>query len=498
MGSVYLGVDIGTQSAKALCYDADERRVIAVTSSKLDLISRSDGTQEQLAEWWITALRDCLSQINKDIKRRVVAVGVSGQQHGFVPLGADGDVLAPVKLWCDTATVAECDQITSNFGGVERCIRDVGNPILPGYTASKIRWLKNHKPDAYRQLDTILLPHDYINFYFTGERIMECGDASGTGLLDVRNRCWHAGMVAAVDEDRDLSTCLPLLSDSSSTIGQLRTDVASELGLPAGIPVSAGGGDNMMAAIGTGSVSPGNISVSLGTSGTLFGFSDKPVVDSEGEIAAFCSSTGGWLPLLCTMNCTVSTELTRGVLGLEIEEMEQLILDSKPGADGVVTLPFYNGERSPNLPDAKGCIFGLDGSNYSSGNLLRSAMESAVFGLRRGLDVFRRSGVNIDSIRLTGGGAASASWRQMAADIFNLPVSVQKIDEGAALGAALQAMWAHQKQTNGSLTIEELADQHLELDESRGCNPRAESVGDYSEHYQHYLRHLEAATLIYS
>jgi len=495
--SIYLGIDIGTQSVKALCYDAKRRQLAAVSSSGLDLISEMDGTREQLAEWWLVAINDCLSQIDSGIRQRVVAIGISGQQHGFVPLAADGSVLAPVKLWCDTVTVAECEQITANFGGEQRCIAEVGNAILPGYTAPKIRWLKNHRPDEYQRLATILMPHDYVNFYLTGERVMEYGDASGTGLLDVRSRSWHGGMLAAVDEDRDLASCLPPLVEPEACVGQLRADVAAALGLPPGIPVSSGGGDNMMAAIGTGNVVSGRLTVSLGTSGTLFTFSNSPIVDEAGRLAAFCASSGGWLPLLCTMNCTISTELTRRLLQVEIDELDERVAAVPLGANGVMTLPFFNGERSPNLPRGKGCILGLDDSNYSPDNLLRSAMESAVYGLRAGLDVFREQGCDITAVRLTGGGSRSAVWRQMVADIFDLPVTVQHIDEGAALGAALQALWMHSDQHGSGASIALIADEHVEIDSSRSCDPNTEAVTAYKQHYEHYLQHVDAVSPLY-
>ncbi len=495
--SIYLGIDIGTQSVKALCYDADDRQLAAVSGSPLELASESDGTREQAAEWWLAGVRDCLSQIDPAIKQRIAAIGISGQQHGFVPLAADGSVLTPVKLWCDTATLAECEQITANFGGEQRCIQQVGNAILTGYTAPKIRWLKNHRPDEYKRLATILLPHDYVNFYLTGERAMEYGDASGTGLLDVRSRSWHAGMLAAVDEDRDLTPCLPPLIEPDACVGRLLADVAAELGLPAGIPVSSGGGDNMMAAIGTGNVAPGRLTVSLGTSGTLFAFSDSPVVDKTGRLAAFCASSGGWLPLLCTMNCTVSTELTRNLLGVAIDELDERVAVVPPGANGVMTLPFFNGERSPNLPQGKGCILGLDDTNYSPDNLLRSAMESAIYGLRTGLDAFREQGCDIASIRLTGGGSRSAIWRQMVADVFDLPVTVQHINEGAVLGAALQASWMHLGQQGRGTSIAEIVDEHLEIDSSRSCDPNAEAVTAYKQHYKYYLHHVDVVSPLY-
>lgn len=495
---MFLGIDVGTQSVKALLYDAQTRRVVAIQSAALPLTSKPDGTREQLAQWWINAIEQCLAGFVRKDKARVAAIAVSGQQHGFVPLAANGDVLAPVKLWCDTSTMAECKQITDNFGGVERCIAEVGNAVLPGYTASKIRWLKNHRPDEYTRLASILLPHDYINFYLTGERIMEHGDASGTALLDIRRREWHPGMLAAVDADRDLAAALPPLAESGSAIGQLRAEVAATLGLPPGIPVATGGGDNMMAAIGTGNVSAGHMTVSLGTSGTLFASTDHPVIDPQGALAGFCSSTGGWLPLLCTMNCTVSTELSRAVFGLDIADLERCVASAPIGSQGVLTLPFYNGERTPNLPQGKGCIHGLDEGNYSRENLLRSAMESAVYGLQTGLDRFREQGCDIHSVRLTGGGAGSASWRQMVADIFDLPVSMQCVDEGAALGAALQAMWMFQHQQGEIVALQSLLDVHLALDPERGCEPQHDNVLEYGDHYRQYLRHVATITPLYS
>ncbi len=489
---MFLGIDVGTQSVKVLLYEADRRQIVAEHSAPLELISNSDGTREQQASWWIAALRQCLAGISQADKSRVLAIGVSGQQHGFVPLAADGTVLSPVKLWCDTVTMAECQEITANFGGDTLVRTEVGNTILPGYTAPKIRWLKNHRPELYEQLDTILLPHDYMNFYLTGERAMECGDASGTGLLDIRTRNWHSGMLRAVDAERDLADCLPSLVSPNAAMGQLRDSVAAELGLPAAIPVAAGGGDNMMAALGTGNVVPGRLTVSLGTSGTLFTYSDVPVIDPEGQLAAFCSSTGGWLPLLCTMNCTVATELTRQLCGDSIELLEQQVSKAAPGADGVVTLPFFNGERTPNLPNGKGCILGLDNQNYTRANLMRSAMESATYGLRAGLDAFLRLDCELNEIRLTGGGARSATWRQMVADVFALPVTVLANNEGAALGAALQALWMQCAEEPGIL-----ADTHLRRDEARCCDPDLDAVGQYQEYYGRYLSHVEQIAPLY-
>lgn len=488
--SMYLGIDLGTQSLKAIVYDAERRSVVDSGCSELDIISRPDGTREQLAKWWIAALESALQQIDPKLKSGVTAIGVSGQQHGFVPLAANGRVLAPVKLWCDTATTSECEQIAANFGGQQQCIERVGNAILPGYTAPKIRWLKNHRPDAYRALATVMLPHDYLNFYLTGERFTECGDASGTGLMDVRERCWHRGMLRAVDPDRDLETCMPPLIGAGDSGGTLSVPVASTLGLPAGIPVACGGGDNMMAAIATGNLVPGRLTISLGTSGTMFAYSDRACVDPGGELAAFCSSTGGWLPLLCTMNCTVATEQARKLFDMNVGQLDRTIDATPAGANGVVVLPFYNGERTPNLPGGKGCVMGLDVDNMNRANIARASIEAAVFGLRLGLDAFRRSGCELDEIRITGGAARSRVWRQIVADNFNMPVRLLDAEEGAAMGAALNAMLLGSDAHGNPGRLAAVVDEHISFDEKGGTAPDAANVEVYNAHYRVYQSYL--------
>ena len=492
--SRFLGIDLGTQSLKALVYDSERREVAATASSELKLTGRADGTREQLAKWWIDALHAAIAQIPRACLSSVRAIGVSGQQHGFVPLDADGRVLAPVKLWCDTATVSECDEITARFGGRRHCIDTVGNAILPGYTASKIAWLKNHLPDRYARLATILLPHDFLNYYLTGELVMECGDASGTGLLDIRSRDWHPGMLAAVDPDRDLSDCLPPLIGAADSAGTLRRPLAERLGLPAGTPVACGGGDNMMAAIGTGNVTEGRLTMSLGTSGTLFAYAGAPCVDPAGELAAFCSSTGGWLPLLCTMNCTVASELARSLLKMDLESMEAAAGSAAAGADGVVVLPFYNGERTPNLPNGKGCILGLDGENMTSANIVRASMEAAVFGLRAGLEAFARGHDtlvdNFDEIRLTGGAAGSAVWRQIVADNFGRPVRVPASQEGAAMGAALNAMLLGSASHGDPRALAAEVDEHIQFDDEAGTVPDSGTQAVYDRQFDLYNTYL--------
>ncbi len=493
-----MGVDLGTQSVKVIVYNPKQRKVIAEKSQQLELISREDGSMEQHAKWWLDAFYKCVNAIDQKIRDTVVAIGVSGQQHGFVAIDSNGAVLVPVKLWCDTSTTAECYDIMDAIGGREKCIEIAGNHIAVGYTASKIRWFKKYNPEAYSKMRTILLPHDYLNFHLTGNCVMECGDASGTGLLDIRTRKWSAPIISALDSERDLTPCLPALIEADDIAGIIKPEVARTLGLSQDIIVSAGGGDNMMAAIGTGNVKCGELTASLGTSGTLFAYHDRPAIDPMGELAAFCSSSGGWLPLLCTMNCTIATERMRNLLEVDLESMEKLASFIPPGADGVIMVPFFNGERTPNLPNAKASIFGLDSQNTTNAHLIRSTMEAATFNLKAGLDAFKRCGMAFEKVTLTGGGTKSALWRQMCADIFNLPVRVLKTSENAAFGAALQALWAYKKQTGNQKPIDVICDNHLFEDKSKECLPVAENVAKYKQIYSEYQSFVKLVSQHYS
>jgi xylulokinase len=467
--SLVLGIDLGTQSTKVLLYDAEAGRTLAQASAPHALISEADGTREQEAAWWLEALQACMQSIDPALRQRVKAIGVSGQQHGFVPLGADGKVLHRVKLWCDTSTVAECREIEARYGGAQRMAAELGNAVAPGFTASKILWLKKHVPQAYTQMRHILLPHDYLNFWLTGQASAEAGDASGTALFNVPQRRWDAGALKALDPERDLMGCLPPLTEAGKACGTLRAEAAKALGLPAGIPVSAGGGDNMMAAIGTGTLESGVVTVSLGSSGTVFTRTPAPLLDPQGRFAAFCSSDGGWLPLLCTMNCTLATELMRELFGLSLEQMEAAVAAVPPGSGGAMLLPYFNGERVPDLPQAKGSILGLDPSNTRPGNLLRATMESVAYGLNLGMAALTELKMPAKKVRLVGGGAKSAVWRQICADVFGLEVEVVAVEEAAALGAALQALWTLEGGKPESLAA--LQARHVTLDASRAAKP---------------------------
>ena len=480
--SLFIGIDSGTQSVKAVVLDLDTRKVIAEARAPHTWIDGLPvGHMEQRPQDWADALDAVILEVAAKIDRaRVRGIGVSGQQHGFVPLDAAGKVIRPAKLWCDTSTTAECALITKKLGGPKAAIRQTGNLILPGFTAPKILWLKRHEPANFKRLRHVLLPHDFLNFHLTGNYFMEFGDASGSALMDVRKRAWSRAAINAID--KNLADWLPPLSESHEAAGTLRPEIAAKYGFSSEVVVSAGGGDNMMGAIGTGNVSPGVISASFGTSGTIYAYANKPIVDPAGEIAAFCSSTGGWLPLLCTMNVTTVTEQVRALFGYDHAALEAAVASVAPGAQGLVLLPYFAGERTPNVPDGSGVLLGLNNKTFHRGSLARAAMEGVTMGMNYGLRRLATLGVKTKEIRLTGGGAKSAVWRQIMADIFGVPVVGMVEDEGAALGGALQAAWCVARR-GGKRTakISDFTEGVVALNEATRCTPNKANVARYRE-----------------
>lgn len=477
--SLFIGIDSGTQSVKAVVLDLDTGRVVAEARAPHTMIPGLPvGHMEQHPREWAEAMDRVILEVAQTIDRtRVRGIGVSGQQHGFVPLDGAGKVIRPAKLWCDTSTAPECALLTKKLGGARATIRKTGNLILPGFTAPKILWLKRHEPANYRRLRHILLPHDFLNFHLTGNYFMEYGDASGTALLDVRKRTWSREAVAAID--RHVMDWLPPVSASDQPAGTLRPELAQRYGFPGDVVVSAGGGDNMMGAIGTGNVVPGVVTASFGTSGTIYAFSNQPVIDPEGEIAAFCSSTGGWLPLLCTMNVTTVTEQVRALFGYDHAALEAAVGNAPAGARGLMLLPYFAGERTPNVPLGSGVWLGLNAATLNSAHLARSAMEGVTMGMNYGLRRLADLGVKPKEIRVTGGGAKSAVWRQMMADIFGVPVVGMVEEEGAALGGALQAAWCVARSDNRKAAISDFTRGVVAVKEETRCAPNKANVARY-------------------
>jgi sugar (pentulose or hexulose) kinase len=308
---------------------------------------------------------------------------------------------------------------------------------------------------------------------------MEYGDASGTALLNVRSRRWAKSVLDAIDPE--LAGKLPRLISSEEPAGRLQAETARALGLNPGVLVSAGGGDNMMGAIGTGNTRPGLVTASFGTSGTIYACADKPVVDPVGEIAAFCDSTNRWLPLLCTMNVTVATEMMRADFGYSHEQFEHKAAKVPAGSNGLLLLPYLEGERTPNVPDGSGVMLGINPRTFSASHYCRAAMEGVTLGMNYGLRRLAELGVKAKQIRATGGGAKSKLWRQIMADVFNAEVVTLKVSEGAAYGAALQALWCWRLQKGEEADISDITDEFVELNKAETAEPDAGAVATYRE-----------------
>jgi xylulokinase len=448
-GDLFLGLDVGTQGAKALLVDANAQRVVARASRSYGLIEGlGAGVCEQDPITWIEALREAARELfadRADLAARVAGVGVSGQQHGFVAVDRDLCVVRPAKLWCDTSTAREAAELS----------RRLSRHLPVGWTASKVLHMARHEPALWARTAHVLLPHDYVNARLTGVIATECGDASGTGWFDPIARRIDEESCAAIDAR--LVARLPPLCQAHAFLGTLNAEGAELLSLPRGVPVSVGGGDNMMSAIGSGATRPGVVVVSLGTSATVFTHSALPIVDRAGLIAPFADSTGAWLPLLCTMNATGVTEEVRRAFGGTIAECEHDAGEIEAGCGGLLWLPYLAGERVPDLPHASASLVGVRPGMLGRGRLYRAAIEGVAHNLAWGVDRMKALGITIEEVRVVGGASRSALWLRTLADV--LAVRVQALDEpeSAALGAALQAAWAVDRARGGVQGADEIA-----------------------------------------
>lgn len=483
MGEYYIGIDSGTQSTKTIIVDGKNGRVVGTAAKKYGLNKGlPHGYKEQDPKVWLKA---CAFTIKEAIKsaninaRDVLAIGVSGQQHGLVALDQHSQVIRPAKLWCDTSTAPQCLSIMQKLGGQEKVIQLAGNAITPGFTASKILWLKQNEPEHYKRLACILLPHDYINFWLTGKKTMEYGDASGTGLMDVKTRTWCDTMINAIDPQ--LKSKLPALQSSQLPVGFVQNTLVKKFGFRDDVLVSSGGGDNMMGAIGTGNTRSGIVTASFGTSGTIYAYSEQPVIDPMGEIAAFCDSTNHWLPLLCTLNVTGATEMLRNHYGWSYQDFENAIKHTPIGSDGLLMIPYLEGERTPNIPDGTGVYIGIRPQTFSAPHFARALVEGVTLGMNYGLNRLRTLGIQPEQIRITGGGAQSAAWRQIMADIFECEVIGTQTSEGAAYGGALHAMWCLSLSHGTKIPITEITDRFVKLDKKTSTKPKLKNVAVYKK-----------------
>lgn len=426
--SVALGFDSSTQSTKALVLDVETGEIVAEARAP-----HSGADTQHPDEWW-TALRSA-TRAAVGAEHRVVALAVAGQQHGLVALDAAGGVVRPAPLWNNVAAAPDAARLNeaADFAG------QVGSRLVASFTIAKLAHLARTAPADLDRTVAVGLPHDWLNLRLTGELASDRGDASGSGWWSPREGRERRDLLAlAVGPETAGRLRLPAVRGADEPAGVLSAAAAAALGLPAGIPVGAGTGDNMAAALGVGAA-PAELTISLGTSGTAFAVVDGPTADPTGEVCGFADATGRFLPLACMLNCTRVVDTVAGLLGIERGAALDRAGAVAPGAGGLLLLPYLAGERTPNLPEATGSVTGLTGATATPDALLRAALDGVAAGLAYCVEALARLGVVAPAVTLTGGGSAHPAWRQAIADATGLPVTVREGGEHAARGAALQA-----------------------------------------------------------
>lgn len=409
-----LGLDIGTSGCKALLID-EEGRVLKEAHAEYPISTPKPGWSEQEPEHWWRGVQACLDQIGEASD----AIGLSGQMHGSVFLDERGEVIRPALLWNDQRTASECQEIYNRVGK-DAVHMITCNPPLTGFQLPKLLWLRNHEPENYRQVRSLLLPKDYIRFKLTGQKITEPSDAAGTGILDVAKRAWSERMMAALELDPSI---FPEIRESWELVDK----------------VAGGGGDQAAGAVGTGAVVPGIVSVSLGTSGVVFVAKEAPIADPTGAIHTFCHANGKWHQMGVMLSCGGALRWFRDTFapGTSYDDLAAEAAAVPPGAEGLTFLPYLAGERCPhNDPNLRASFHGTTLA-HTRAHFARAVFEGITFGI---LDCLYAVLPNPSGeLRITGGGAKGAFWSQMIADASQLPCVTLEADEGPAYGAALLA-----------------------------------------------------------
>jgi xylulokinase len=438
----WLGLDIGTGGSRALLVDERGRVCAGFTAPHEDMrMERPLWAEQRPENWWDAAqqaIRGVLAEagISGD---QVRGVGLSGQMHGLVMLDEAGQVIRPALIWCDQRSQAQVDWVNQTLGR-EAVLRYTANPVLTGFTLPKLLWVRDNEPHHFARLKKMLLPKDYVRYKLTGEYATEVSDASGTSLFDVVHRCWAYEMAERLGLDRSI---LPAVYESSDVTGTVTPQAAEATGLKAGTPVVGGGGDQASSAVGNGIVEPGIVSCTLGTSGVVFAHMDQPAYDPEGRVHTFCHAVrGAWHVMGVTQGAGLSLQWFRNQLapGTGYDTLTAEAATAPPGAHGLFWLPYLMGERTPHLDaSARGGWIGLT-AKHTRADLIRALLEGVSYSQKDCLDLIEQLGVRVSSVRLSGGGARSAFWRQLLADVFGRRVVVLETQEGSAYGAALLAL----------------------------------------------------------
>lgn len=436
------GVDVSTQATKVELRDQDSGSVVGSGRSPHPDTTPPRSEQDPAA-WWqalVLAMGEALADAASHGAHAadVVALAVAGQQHGLVVLGEDGAVIRPAKLWNDTESAPDARSLLDRLGPVawaEAC----GSVPVAAYTVTKLAWLRRQERHAYDRIATVLLPHDWLTFCLTGAHVTDRGDASGTGYWSPADESYRLDLLDLVDGRVDWQSRLPVVHPAASVAGELLARSATELGLRVDIPVAVGTGDNMAGALGV-AMTPGDVAVSLGTSGTVYTLHDRPTHDPSGAVAGFADATDRFLPLVCTLNATLVTDAVGRLLSVDHVGLDALALAAPPGSGGMVLVPYLAGERTPNRPHASGSLHGIR-ADATPALLARAAIEGVVCGLLEGAEALRRAGVPLDDGRMIvlGGGARSVAYLEVLAGLAGRPLSVPSIPEPVAKGAAMLA-----------------------------------------------------------
>ncbi|BAY07825.1 xylulokinase [Calothrix sp. NIES-2098] len=439
MSNVVVGLDLGTGGVRAIAVDL-QGQIIAQTTRSYPLLTPHPGWTEQNSSDWVEASLAALSDVAQQLDGyQAIALGLSGQMHGMVPLDAEGKAIRSAILWNDQRTGKAVAEIEAAIPRQE-LIQRTGNPAITGFQLPKLVWLRTEEPDAYAQLWQILLPKDYLGYVLTGELFTEPSDASGIGCLNLANRHWDTDILNALNLNPAL---FPPVVESTAIAGRLKSGIATRVELPVGLPVIAGGGDNAAAAIGLG-ISSSNLnrgSLSIGTSGVIFAPCDRPIPDPQGRVHLFCHVDGGYHLLGVTLAAGGSLRWYRDTLTSQISytALMDMAERSLPGARGVLFLPHLAGERSPHLdPDTRGALVNLSLA-HTQADITRAVLEGVAFSLREALEVISAI-APVHQLLATGGGAKSTIWLQILADILQTELIAPKAEEGAAYGAAILAM----------------------------------------------------------
>lgn len=486
----FLGIDIGTGGSRAVVIDTDGCVIASATEEHRPFASPQLGWAEQdPRDWWRASSAAIRKVLESGIDASSIrAVSFSGQMHGSVFLDKRDEVIRPALLWCDQRTKEQCDEITRTVGS-QRIIELVSNPAITGFTLPKILWLRDNEPENYLRLRKVLLPKDYVRMRLTGDRASDVADSSGTLLFDVNRRRWSIEMLDLMEIDGSM---MPEIFESIEITGKVSASGAAETGLTAGTPVVAGAGDNAAGAIGMGIVRPGMVSSTIGTSGVIFAVTGEPKTDPKGRTHTLCHAIPGrWHMTGVTLAAGLSLKWFRDNLGggKTFAELDEEAMSIEPGADGAIWLPYLMGERTPHLdPKARAAFVGLTAS-HTRGHLARAVMEGVAFGLRDALEIFCALGVNVDNIRLGGGGSHSMVWRQIQADVFGRKVETIEADEGAAFGAAMLAGVG----VGAWNSVDAACDAAIRVADR--LEPRPESIRRLEVSYEVYRRLYEALKL---